>query len=220
MNINMQRPTTGMPYLLKINNAYDKLKRPRMCKKTRAVMQHLLYRLFIITLTPLPPSSQIPHHVRYDFHELGQSSTVVAMSIIHISTRGELSGWRQTTRYLTFNKHDQQARKGSEHERTQKTCLIKQTTRYLTFNKHDKQARTGSEHKQTQKTCLIKQTTATVNTPSYIIIQRRHFFTTAEPLSSAKRILSWTSSAWRFILERTAYIDNVNIWTAPSWVLA
>jgi len=65
MNIHMQRQTTGMPYLLKDKQlSLQQNTRPRMGKKTQAGVQHLLYQLFIITLAPLSPTSQIPHPVR------------------------------------------------------------------------------------------------------------------------------------------------------------
>jgi len=57
----MQRQTTGMPYLLKNKQCIQQITRPRMGKKTQAGVQHLLYQLFIITLAPLPSTSQIPH---------------------------------------------------------------------------------------------------------------------------------------------------------------
>jgi len=59
----MQRQTTGMPYLLNDKQCIQQIVRPRMGKKTQAGMQHLFYQLFIITLAPLPPTSQIPHPV-------------------------------------------------------------------------------------------------------------------------------------------------------------
>jgi len=64
MNIHMQRQTIGMPYLLKDKQCIQQIARPRIGKKTQAGVQHLLYQLIIITLAPLPPTSQIPHPVR------------------------------------------------------------------------------------------------------------------------------------------------------------
>jgi len=62
--IHMQRQTTGMPYLLKDKQCIQQITRTRMGKKTQAGVQHLLYQFFIITLAPLPPTSQIPYPVR------------------------------------------------------------------------------------------------------------------------------------------------------------
>jgi len=56
----MQRQTTGIPYLLTDKRYIQQITRPRTGKKTQAGVQHLLYQLFIITLAPLPPTSQIP----------------------------------------------------------------------------------------------------------------------------------------------------------------
>jgi len=64
MNMHMQRQTTGMLYMLKDKQCIQQITRPRMGKKTQAGEQHLLYQLFIITLAPLPPTSQILHPVR------------------------------------------------------------------------------------------------------------------------------------------------------------
>jgi len=62
MNIHMQQQTTGM---LTDKQCIQQITRPRMAKKTQAGMQHLLYQLFIIKSAPLPPTSQMPHPVRY-----------------------------------------------------------------------------------------------------------------------------------------------------------
>jgi len=64
MNIHMQRQTTGMPLLLKDKQSIQQITRLKMGKKTQAGVQYLLYQLLIITLAPLPPTSQIPHPVR------------------------------------------------------------------------------------------------------------------------------------------------------------
>jgi len=65
MNIHMQRQTTaGMPYLLTDKQCIQQITRPRMGTKTQSGVQHLLCQMFIITLAPLPPTSQIPHPVR------------------------------------------------------------------------------------------------------------------------------------------------------------
>jgi len=65
MNIHMQRQTTGMPYLLTDEQCIQQITQPRMGKKTQAGVQHLLYKLFIITLAHLPPTSHTPCTVIY-----------------------------------------------------------------------------------------------------------------------------------------------------------
>jgi len=52
-----------MPYLLKDKQCTQQITRPRMGKEMQAGVQHLLYQLFIFTLAPLPPTSQIPHYM-------------------------------------------------------------------------------------------------------------------------------------------------------------
>jgi len=65
MNIHIQRQITGMPYLLKDKQCIQQIARPRMCKKTQAGVQHVLYQLFIITLAPLPPTSHDKYKINY-----------------------------------------------------------------------------------------------------------------------------------------------------------